>query len=70
MVTDKLANAHLYQSLSPAIARALAYARATDFTALADGKCPIDGDAMFALVQRQRSKSTRRGPDARPVPSR
>jgi YhcH/YjgK/YiaL family protein len=56
MVTDRLANADLYRALSPRIAAALAYVETTDFTALADGRYDVDGDNIFALVQRYPSK--------------
>ncbi|MBP8273317.1 MAG: YhcH/YjgK/YiaL family protein, partial [Acidobacteria bacterium] len=56
MVTDRLANADLYRSLSPRIAAALAYVETTDFTALSDGRYDVDGDNIFALVQRYPSK--------------
>lgn len=58
MVTDRLANAHLYRSLSTRIAAALDYVQATDFSQVADGRYVLDGDRLFALVQRY---------DARPM---
>ena len=56
MLTDRLTNAHLYERLSPRIARAIDYVRRTDFTQLPDGKHIVDGDAIFALVQRYTTK--------------
>jgi YhcH/YjgK/YiaL family protein len=61
MVTDRLINADLYRGLSPRIAAALDYVRATDFAAMADGKYPVDEDRMFALVQRYTSKPRSEG---------
>ena len=61
MVTDRLANAALYRSLSPRIATALDYVAHTDFTMIADGRCDIDGDHIFALVQRYSSKPLSEG---------
>ena len=56
MVTDRLTNAALYRSLGPRIAAALDYVRATDFSAMPDGRHDIEGDHIFALVQRYPSK--------------
>jgi YhcH/YjgK/YiaL family protein len=56
MVTDRLANADLYRSLSPRIAAALKYVESTDFTAIPDGRYDVDGDNIYALVQRYPSK--------------
>lgn len=56
MVTDRLINAALYRALSPRIAAALDYVTATDFSSIADGRYVLDGDHLFALVQRYTSK--------------
>ena len=56
MILDRLENAAFYRSLSPRIAAALEYLRATDFSALADGRHEIDGDRLVAMVQRYRTK--------------
>jgi len=56
MVTDRLANAAVYRALSPRIAAAIDYVTTTDFSAIADGRYVIDGDDLFALVQRYTSK--------------
>lgn len=61
MITDRLANAALYGSLSPRIAAALDYVQTTEFTELADGRYDIDGDHIFALVQRYASKPLDQG---------
>lgn len=61
MVTDRLINAALYRSPSPRIAAALDYVQVTDFTKLADGRYDIDGDRIFALVQRYASKPLNEG---------
>lgn len=61
MVTDRLANADLYRSLSPRIAAALKYVESTDFAGLADGRYDVDGDNVFALVQRYSSKPLAEG---------
>ncbi len=61
MVTDRLAAAGLYRCLSPRIAAAVDYVSATDFSAIADGRYDIDGDSIFALVQRYVSKPRSEG---------
>ena len=51
MIIDRLANrAPLFQ-LSPRLARALDYLRATDVRSVTLGRHDIDGDRLFALVQ-------------------
>jgi YhcH/YjgK/YiaL family protein len=61
MVTDVLTNAGQYAALGPRIARAIDYVSATDFSRLADGKHVVDGDDVFALVQRYTSKPLAEG---------
>ena len=61
MVTDRLANAGLYRPLSPGIAAALEYVTQTDLTGMPDGRHNINGDALFVLVQRYRSKTIEQG---------
>ncbi|MGI2068227.1 YhcH/YjgK/YiaL family protein [Shewanella sp. MF08487] len=50
MIVDTLANRHIYQSLSPRIATALAYLATTDFSQLTVGNYPLDGDNIFVIV--------------------
>ena len=55
MITDTLAQSHRYHSLSPHFAAAFEFLRR--FTAAQpDGRCDIDGDNCFALVQSYASK--------------
>jgi YhcH/YjgK/YiaL family protein len=61
MVTDHLDRAHRYRLLAPRIAQALDHVRATDFRPIPDGKYPIDGDRLFALVQRYTTKPVHEG---------
>jgi biofilm protein TabA len=61
MVTDHLDRADRYRPLGPRIARALDYVRTTDVRALADGTYAIEGDRVFALVQRYVSKPRSKG---------
>ncbi len=61
MIVDQLKNAPLYRGLSPNIAKALDYLAAHDFSAIAPGRYDIDGDAVFALVQRYDTKPRDQG---------
>lgn len=56
MILDRLENAPFYRPLGPSIAAALDYLRRTDFHALPEGRHELDGDALFAIVQRYRAK--------------
>jgi YhcH/YjgK/YiaL family protein len=56
MITDKIENAELYKNLSPLFNKAFKYIAETDFTKLAPGKYPIDGDDVFALLQEYETK--------------
>lgn len=56
MIIDRLDNAAAYRGLGPRIAAALEYLRTTDFSKLPDGKQVIDGDRVYAMVQRYRPK--------------
>ena len=51
MIIDRLANRLRLFQLSPRLARALDYLRATDLRAVTLGRHEIDGDRLFALVQ-------------------
>lgn len=61
MVTDRLTQAALYRTLSPRIAAAFDYVTSTDFAALPDGRHDVDGDRIFALVQRYATKPLAEG---------
>jgi YhcH/YjgK/YiaL family protein len=50
MILDLIGNRERYSGLGASIERALEYLADTDFTTLEDGKHPIDGEAIFALV--------------------
>jgi YhcH/YjgK/YiaL family protein len=61
MITDRIEAAHLYDGIGPRVAAALSFARNTDFAALDDGRYDVDGDRLFALVQRYTSKPIEQG---------
>ena len=51
MITDVLANAHLYRSLHGRLAAAFDFLQNSDLLNLPLGKTVIDGERLFALVQ-------------------
>src|ERR1039458_4310568 len=53
MIYDSLANAALYRNLSPRLKLGLDYLARFD-PGTADGRIPLDGDNVFALVQSYR----------------
>lgn len=56
MIVDTLANRHIYQSLNPRIATALAHLATTDFSQLPVGNYPLDGDNIFVIVNDYQTK--------------
>jgi YhcH/YjgK/YiaL family protein len=56
MVADRLSNAAQYRSLSPRIAQALDFISRPDLASLENGKHPIDGENMFAMIVRTRTQ--------------
>jgi len=56
MITDHLANGLCYAAIDARLARAIEYLQRADLAGLADGRHDIDGDAVYALVQRYASK--------------
>jgi biofilm protein TabA len=56
MITDLLENIALYKNLNHNILKGLDFIKATDFSKLADGKIEIEGDAIFASVNRYKTK--------------
>jgi YhcH/YjgK/YiaL family protein len=56
VILDHLENAAFYRPLGTRIALALDYLGQTNFAAMPDGRYELDGDRVFALVQRYRPK--------------
>lgn len=52
MIKDRIDHAEAYRGLGAGIARALDYLKATDFAAVSPGRYEVDGDCVFAVVQR------------------
>jgi len=57
MILDRLEHARLYRPLGVDIARALDFLQQTDLRALPDGRHELDGDRLYAMVQRYQPKS-------------
>lgn len=51
MIFDVLANAGRYEALHPLFPKAFAFLRNTDLMALAPGRYPIEGEALFAIIE-------------------
>jgi biofilm protein TabA len=56
MILDRLDRRDLYARVGLGIPEALEYLAKTDFRSLPDGKQTIDGDRLFAVVQRYTAK--------------
>ncbi len=56
MILDRLENAAMYRPLSQQIEAALAYLAKTDFQSLSPGRYELDGDRLYAMVQRYATK--------------
>jgi YhcH/YjgK/YiaL family protein len=56
MIIDKLQNAFLYENLSSRITAGLRYLAETDFRVTADGRYPLDGTNLYAVVSRYKTK--------------
>ncbi|RPA56101.1 DUF386 domain-containing protein [Shewanella vesiculosa] len=56
MIVDTLTNRHLYTSLSPRLAKALAHLAETDFSQLEVGSYPIEGKDIFVIINDYETK--------------
>ena len=56
MILDRISHAMMYRSVGPRVSAALNYLRRTDFSELPEGRHELDGDRLFAVVQRYRTK--------------
>jgi YhcH/YjgK/YiaL family protein len=52
MILDSLQNSAAYRTLSPEIALAFDYLCRTDFTTMPEGRYDLEGDRVYAIVQR------------------
>ncbi len=56
MITDNIKNYSLYKNLGEGINKALIFLNENDFSKMPDGRYNIDGDNVFALVNRYKTK--------------
>jgi YhcH/YjgK/YiaL family protein len=56
MILDRLENAEKNGTLAPEVAMAFEYLRRTDFSQVPNGRYELDGDRVYAVVQRYRPK--------------
>lgn len=61
MIADNIKNAHLYYKLEKNYAEALGFLKNTDLKVLPDGKYPIKGDEVFAIIQTYTTKPESEG---------
>lgn len=61
MIIDHIKNVSFYGGIHPGIDRALEYLSQTDLAALDSGRYALDGDRVFALVQRYDTKPREQG---------
>lgn len=58
MIFDSIENAEMYYCLGERIKMGLEYLKSTDFDSLPEGKVEIDGDNVFALLQKYETKNS------------
>lgn len=56
MILDRIDNAMMYRSVGARVSAALNYLRRTDFSRLPEGRHELDGERLFAIVARYRTK--------------
>lgn len=61
MIFDTLANAALYKSISPRLAKGLAFLQETDLEALEVGRIELDGSALYVLIQEYETRTPEKG---------
>jgi YhcH/YjgK/YiaL family protein len=60
MIHDKLENAAVYEGLSPAFGKAIAWLAGQDLPSLSEGKVEIEGSDIYALVQKYKTEERSR----------
>jgi YhcH/YjgK/YiaL family protein len=61
MIIDKIQNSHIYKNISERINKSFEYIRTTDLKNLPAGRYPIDGENIFSLVSKYKTKSEPEG---------
>jgi biofilm protein TabA len=57
MILDRIEHAAMYRGLEPILREALDYLSSTDFSQVPEGRHVLDGERLFALVQRYQTKA-------------
>jgi len=57
MITDQLKNAEKYYSMNPGFERAFSFLRMDSLANLPVGRHEIDGDRLFAIIQKEKGRS-------------
>jgi len=57
MIFDSIENSEIYYGLGEKFQKAFEYIKNTDFSKISDAKIEIDGDNIFALVQKYNTKN-------------
>lgn len=58
MIFDAIENAEIYYGLGEKFKRAFEFIKSTDLKSLKDGKIEIDGDNIFAIAQKYKTKDS------------
>ena len=58
MIFDAIENAEVYYGLGEKFKRAFEFIKSTDLKSLKDGKIEIDGDNVFAIAQKYKTKDS------------
>ena len=58
MIFDAIENAEVYYGLGEKFKRAFEFIKSTDLKSLKDGKIEIDGDNIFAIAQKYKTKDS------------
>lgn len=62
MIFDKLCNADRYAALHPLFAAAFDYLRFTDFSQIENGRYPLQGEQLIAIVEGAQGRSRENAP--------
>ena len=57
MILDSLSNSAYYEGLGPRFARAFAWLRSVDPSAVADGRTDLEGDELYVVAYRNKAKA-------------
>lgn len=61
MIIDRLKNSGIYMGLGPGVSKALRYLRKTDFLKMGPGRYEVEGQSIYAIIQRYETKPVEKG---------